>query len=226
MSNIKLNIQFPPCEPIADMRSSELVDKDQKIFFVMDHIYLGTTWGSEDLALIQHYNITHIYNVAANHPNHFPEQLEYTNLPLFDHPAPDAVSSGLTDFRLSEGADFIHQSGINNKVILVHCSGGLSRSVSIIIAWLIKYKGLSLTSAVGVLCRARQRPILPNPSLWSALARLERTVLAAPSPSFDYTPWVVEDFCRIGLLEEDVRAALGACNMDADAAMNILIPDV
>ena len=77
---------FPSYEPPLDMQSSELVGQDQKIFHVLEHVFLGTTWGSEDLDLIKQHDIKRILNAAANHPNHFSDQgLDYT---LFDHPVP------------------------------------------------------------------------------------------------------------------------------------------
>ena len=42
--------------------------------------------------------------------------------------------------------------------ILIHCSGGLSRSVTLILVWLMKAKGLRLTDAVKLVMEARGRP--------------------------------------------------------------------
>jgi len=42
---------------------------------------------------------------------------------------------------------------------MVHCSAGLSRSVSIILAWLIKFKNINLKKAVEITKNARGREI-------------------------------------------------------------------
>lgn len=54
------------------------------------------------------------------------------------------------DFKLNrhfdEAADFIHQH-LQYGNVLVHCYAGVSRSASIVIAYLIKYHGLTLQNA-------------------------------------------------------------------------------
>lgn len=43
---------------------------------------------------------------------------------------------------LNRAADFIHNS-LQNTNIMVHCLAGVSRSVSLVLAYLIKYRGMS-----------------------------------------------------------------------------------
>ena len=43
------------------------------------------------------------------------------------------------------------------KNVMVHCSAGLSRSVSIILAWIMKTKGKTLKEAVDITKKARGR---------------------------------------------------------------------
>lgn len=56
--------------------------------------------------------------------------------------------------------------------ILVHCMAGVSRSASIVLAYLVKYQSLTLREAYVVLRKAR--PIAsPNPGFWKQLIEYE-----------------------------------------------------
>mmetsp|Transcript_23869 Transcript_23869/g.66694 ORF Transcript_23869/g.66694 Transcript_23869/m.66694 type:complete len:203 (-) Transcript_23869:67-675(-) len=59
-----------------------------------------------------------------------------------------------------------------NGACLVHCSFGISRSVSIVIAWLITRKRMSLQSALSIVQTARHGA-QPKAALMTALRRLE-----------------------------------------------------
>jgi len=50
---------------------------------------------------------------------------------------------------------FIHQQIGNEKTVLVHCAAGVSRSVSLTMAYLIEYEGMSLAEAFGTVREGR-----------------------------------------------------------------------
>jgi Dual specificity phosphatase, catalytic domain len=65
-------------------------------------------------------------------------------------------------------------------VCLVHCSAGISRSASIVIAYLVHQRRMTLLSAMA-LCKAARQQCSPNPGFMSQLLTLETSVHRRPS---------------------------------------------
>ena len=65
----------------------------------------------------------------------------YCYLPVIDDTAP-------TENELTEGVKFIQNSILNNEKVYVHCAAGVGRSVTIVAAWLIKEKNLSVETSL------------------------------------------------------------------------------
>jgi len=63
---------------------------------------------------------------------------------------------------LDSAADFIKQGLDNGNGVLVHCHMGISRSTTCIIAYLLKYEGMDLSSALN-LCKSSRPIVNPNP---------------------------------------------------------------
>ena len=57
--------------------------------------------------------------------------------------------------------DFINIQLLKGKKILVHCFAGVQRSATVIVAYLVRYTGLSLNEAIK--CVASKRPIIFQP---------------------------------------------------------------
>lgn len=70
-------------------------------------------------------------------------------------PTPDYNPVKLED--MDKGADFVHDTVQKNKSVYVHCNGGRGRSTIIVLAYLIKYKGMDPLGAF-LQCK-RQRKI-------------------------------------------------------------------
>ena len=109
--------------------------------------------------------------------------------------------------------------------VLIHCSGGLSRSVTMILAWLMSEYDMTLAAAVAMTTTARGRQLQCNPSFWSSLIRFERELRSNPllSPTFDVMPWIIEDFHKLGFDERKIQDAITNTNFDADAALELLL---
>jgi hypothetical protein len=95
-------------------------------------------------------------------------------------------SAHLPDHQCSGGDDG-HQQGVLtcNYRVLVHCRAGMSRSASIVIAYLL-YSSIAKNLKHALRIVIKQRPIIcPNNGFQRQLLRYERNVLSkSPSPSF------------------------------------------
>lgn len=184
---------------------------EEKVFHIADHVFLGTKYGAADRASLDSASIRAVINVTGGGtrvPNHFAgKDIQYLHLELLDELFSDpsnAVPQACKAIRA------FAQQGLN---VLVHCSAGLSRSATVVIAWLMSEKGFSLEEAAAHFTKQRGRRPLCNPSFWCYLAGLERELRGWPQgtrPSMDFTPWLLEDLETMGLAysEEQVTKAL------------------
>ena len=60
---------------------------------------------------------------------------------------------------------FLREAAIAKEAVLVHCMYGRSRSATVIIAWLMYEKGLSLSEALALVRASRPQAILPASAL-------------------------------------------------------------
>ncbi|CEG48077.1 dual specificity protein catalytic domain-containing [Plasmopara halstedii] len=118
---------------------------------ILEHIYLGSRAHARDKNLLQRLHITHILNVTpqkemdpvAGVPNFFEKDKTfiYQRCSIFDNKAQDLSSV------LDSSITFIEQAKYYGR-ILVHCNKGVSRSTSMILAYLIKYQTMTFDQAL------------------------------------------------------------------------------
>jgi protein-tyrosine phosphatase len=87
-------------------------------------------------------NISHVLTVAHNLPPVFPDNFKYKNIAIYDFPHYDISK------HFKEGISFIREGVVKGKGVLVHCQMGISRSVTMILAYLMTYEGLSYSNAL------------------------------------------------------------------------------
>ena len=88
----------------------------------------------------------------------------------------DASNQRLLPY-LDDLVDFVSRAVASGGRVLVHCSAGVSRSSSVMIAYLMRERGMSLTQAHDHV-KARREVIKPNLSFWTSLERYEKDISA------------------------------------------------
>ncbi|KAF8219631.1 phosphatases II [Tricholoma matsutake] len=92
---------------------------------------------------------------------------------------------------VSEKADAFIDAAKSGK-ILVHCSAAVSRSPTIVTAYLMKKHGMTLKEALGLIVRARP-PACPNAGFLAQLKELEFKLYGVSSLDVDLLPAKRED---------------------------------
>lgn len=137
---------------------------------IIPHLYLGSKSDSTDRKCLETYQIKFILNVTHDLPNHFEEdgELSYLKLPVEDNWEGDLVKLFPKAFA------FIEKAIDCRKNVLVHCVGGVSRSSTVVIAYLMLKHGYSLNDAFDHV-KAKKSNISPNFNFMQQLLDIERT---------------------------------------------------
>lgn len=109
------------------------------VWQIARNLYLGDRKDAHDRDLLTRVGVTHVVNCAAEVPCWYHRDFRYLRLPLTD-PDPEFHESIETFCR------FIHR-GRRAGGVLVHCAAGLSRSPSVVLAYLV-WRGKPLDAAL------------------------------------------------------------------------------
>ncbi|XP_072975163.1 protein-tyrosine-phosphatase MKP1-like isoform X1 [Typha angustifolia] len=154
--------------------------KDQIAFFdkecskVADHIYLGGDSVARNREILRKNGITHVLNcVGFVCPEYFKSDLVYKTLWLQDSPTEDITSI------LYDVFDYFEDVRGQRGRVFVHCCQGVSRSTSLVIAYLMWREGQSFDDAFQFVKAARG---IANPNMGFAcqLLQCQKRVHAIP----------------------------------------------
>lgn len=131
--------------------------KGKDFFEINQNIFLGNIKSSTNASILKENNITHIINCAStDYPS------TNSNISYFDIPISDDTTSSITPY-LSKACEFIEKCIEQKGKVLVHCEEGISRSSSVIIAYLIFKEGISYREAFNKVSNICPK-IQPNPT--------------------------------------------------------------
>ncbi|XP_010210962.1 PREDICTED: dual specificity protein phosphatase 13 isoform B-like [Tinamus guttatus] len=140
---------------------------------VWPNLYLGDAWAARNKTALQSLNITHILN-AAHGPysintgaKYYDDlQIEYYGIEAFDDPSFD-----LSIF-FYDAANFIGKAlNTAGGKVFVHCAMGVSRSASLVLAFLMIRENMTLVDALKTV--GSHRNICPNSGFLSQLRDLD-----------------------------------------------------
>lgn len=119
---------------------------------ILDHVYLGSAQNAFNRKQLSNLQVRYIINTAKECDNHYPDHFLYMKCPMIDDETEDA-----TRF-FDETFDYIENARSVNSKILIHCFMGMSRSATIVIAYLMKFKRWNLKAAYRFV--RERRPII------------------------------------------------------------------
>jgi len=147
-------------------------------------LYLGNISAARSSRSLSERRISHIVSVCSDPiPGELPESgLAHLRIPVEDVDYADLL------IHLPAAVRFIDQAIRHHGVVLVHCVQGLSRSATVVAAYLIWSRRMNATQALETVRRAREQ-VWPNPGFQEQLVVYELCQYS-PSPSCGiYRSW-------------------------------------
>ena len=130
---------------------------------IIPGLFLGNKQNACDETFLQKNNIARILNCAKEIP---PQK----NLYCLHIQAEDVSSYDLSQ-HFVQANEFIHETLESKKNLLVHCVHGVSRSATLVIAYLIVYKNMTCWKAKSFVQNKRPE-VSPNDGFWEQLQTL------------------------------------------------------
>ncbi|XP_059387433.1 dual specificity protein phosphatase 13-like [Carassius carassius] len=139
-------------------------------------IYIGDMYAAKDKHLLQSLNITFVLNAAhgkfsVNTGASFyrDTKISYHGVEAFDMPSFD-----LSPFFYSAAKFIKTATSTPGGKVLVHCAMGLSRSSTLVLAYLMIHEGMTLVEAIKAV--SQHRNICPNSGFMEQLRELDKTL--------------------------------------------------
>ncbi|KAL0964974.1 hypothetical protein UPYG_G00275140 [Umbra pygmaea] len=144
---------------------------------VLPFLYLGNERDAQDTHTLQRYNIGYVLNVTTHLPlYHYDTGLyKYKRLP-----ATDSNKQNLRQY-FEEAFEFIEEAQQAGVGLLIHCQAGVSRSATIVIAYLMKHTWMTMTDAYKFV-KTRRPIISPNLNFMGQLLEFEEDLNSGVTP--------------------------------------------
>lgn len=145
---------------------------------IENQLYLGKGEQATNAKVISDLRLTHVINIGSEHASPFTDCIQYLNIKLDDNPSSDLK------VYFCKACQFISDALSTGGCILVHCNLGVSRSSTIVIAYLMKSRHWTLKVAHDYV-RDRRTCIRPNRGFLIQLSDWEQSILGKKSTDPD-----------------------------------------
>jgi len=132
------------------------------------HIFLGSLAAANNVYILEKYDVKHVLSFLDFSPQlTCPDKFSYTLFFMHDNVQQDILSS------IRKAIPMIEIAAQKKENVFIHCHMGISRSVSVVIAWLMWKKNMSFEHALQMVKRHRYFA-QPNFNFCNQLAQWER----------------------------------------------------
>ena len=178
--------------------------KDQANLILEPFLYLGPQSAATSLAFLTVKAITHIISVGCPNvptPEHFKNPSKsHLKLPLNDK------SSGVSiQATVLQGVAFIREAidSSPNAKVLVHCKAGISRSSTVVAAYLMQERGMSLRAGLALIIQKREQAY-PNPGFLEQLKEMEMELFGLEAATLSVAKLPLSRAEKLKLFQEDI----------------------
>ena len=141
-------------------------------------LYLGSIKAAKNIKKLKEFNITYILD-CSNYIIHEQKQEITNNIHKLYIPINDTLSENLSPI-MDISLEFINNAITSNNNILVHCYMGVSRSVSLIIGYLMKYHKYNLKESLHLI-ECKREFVRPNTNFLIQLQNMEKELFNTKS---------------------------------------------
>ncbi|XP_011410132.1 PREDICTED: dual specificity protein phosphatase 6-like [Amphimedon queenslandica] len=167
----------PPRASTPGMRDQALDWHTAPPVNVLSFLVLGSEKDARSKLVFDWFNITYVLNVTPTCPNNFEGAgVVYKRIPVSD------TGTQKLSNKFTEAFEYIEEIRKKNGVVLIHCMAGISRSVTLTIAYLMAHFGMSMQDAYQFV-KDKRPAISPNLNFMGQLVEFERELQKNPSPT-------------------------------------------
>lgn len=142
-----------------------LIKKNPPVFDkIIPKLYLGNVIAASNPEMMKDMNL--IVNLSSYRYDKIYEK-DYIDIDI-----PDIPSSDIKQY-FWKVTKVMNEYIQNGKNVFIHCAAGISRSVSIIVAYLMTYQNMSLLDSLYLIKSSRKQETCPNPGFFIQLQQLE-----------------------------------------------------
>ncbi|KAH7679244.1 protein phosphatase slingshot protein [Dioscorea alata] len=154
---------------------ARVAKQDSVICQIEDGLYLGSVGAAQDKEALKKLNITHILTVAKSLLPAYPNEFVYKRIDVLD-----SSTTNLAQY-FDECFEFINEARRSGGGVLVHCFAGISRSATVVVAYLMKEHRMPLSQALE-LVRSKRPQICPNFGFRKQLEDFEKSLEVTQNP--------------------------------------------
>lgn len=136
---------------------------------IEEGLYLGSVGGANNKSALKSLNVTHILTVASSLAPAHPNDFIYKIIDILDREDVNIAQY------FDECFNFIDEAKRTGGGVLVHCFVGRSRSVTIVVAYLMKKHNMSVSEALD-LVRSKRPMASPNSGFMLQLQNYEKSL--------------------------------------------------
>lgn len=169
-----------------------------------DSLYLSSVNEARNLDDLKKVGITHIVNLTGyknndlkelRFPNPFPNDYidgrNYLHIKISDE-----MDTNIQEYFSDINRKFIHPAIKSHGKVLVHCEAGISRSSSVVIAYLMQAQNMDLKAAYE-LVKAKKPNIAPNKQFMVQLMNFEKRLTRKAIPTLNLTEYLTDQIFEI-----------------------------
>ena len=160
--------------------------------YILSYLVLGSKKDAHCKEVLLEFGVSYILNVTTDCPNYFESDhgFVFKRIPVLD------TGTQKLSLHFSEAFQFREEARKQQSCVLIHCHAGISRSVTLTIAYLMRYFGMSMQTAYQYV-KERRPVISPSLNFMGQLVELEDCTDAAKErvslELADYKPLLEQD---------------------------------